>query len=86
MNKRVKLKLDKGLFWYHKGQMLWKYHSYQNPDTRKNNEVMLCYDPELGCELYFKNWKSAKHYLRRVKVKRKPLWEGYNFTADDIPF
>jgi len=86
MNKRIKKKILKGKFWYHKGQMLWQHHAYQaDPRTR---EVLLCYDIEAGCEFYFKGWKDAKYYLRRMKVFNTIAMRYYSplITVDDIPF
>lgn len=63
MNKRLKNKINKGQFWFHKGRMLWKYHAYQA--NRASKEIMLCYDTD-GNEIYFTSWKEAKAYVRTL--------------------
>jgi len=73
VNKRIKKKIRKGKFWCHKGQFLWQHHAYQS-DTRRR-EIMMCYDPEFGCEYYFPCWSLAKKYLRSPAV-RVPTSEG----------
>lgn len=73
MNKRIRRKINKGKFWFHKSQMLWQHHAYQ-PDQR-TKEVMLAY-AEDGNERCFKNWKDAKRYLRTMPAR----------VYDDFPF
>ncbi len=70
MNKRIKRKHFKGIFYHHRGSMLWQFHAYQNPDSRlSNREVMLLYGPD-GNELYFKKMKEAKRFIRTMpKIK-----------------
>lgn len=73
-------KIMKGMFYYHKGNMLWKYHAYQ--PNRNTKEIMLCYDKD-GNESYFTNWKEAKHYIRRMPP-RKDLWDDSDFEPMNI--
>lgn len=54
---------EKGRFYYFNGRMLWKHHSYQ--PNRKSRSIMLSYDVD-GNESYFKSWKDAKRYIRRM--------------------
>lgn len=70
-------KILKGMFYYHKGNMLWKYHAYQS--NRAASGIMLCYCTVLGVELYFKDWRSAKHYIRRMPPRK-------DNTSESIPF
>lgn len=69
MNRRIKNKINKGIFYHHNGSMLWKYHAYQ--PNRNSNSIMLLYD-ETGNEIYFTKWNEAKKYIRTLP-KRKEL-------------
>lgn len=70
-------KLAKGMFYYFKGNMLWKYHAYQH--NRNSKSIMLCYDAT-GNELHFDNWADAKKYIRTMKPSREYI------HRDNIPF
>lgn len=71
MNKRIKKKINKGIFYHCNGSMLWKYHAYQ--PHRKSRSIMLCYD-ETGNECYFYNWQQAKKYIRTMKKELGFEW------------
>lgn len=61
-------KYNDGIFWDYKGFWLWKHHAYQS--NRKSNEIMLMSNSITPTELYFKNWRDAKNFVRRLAHNR----------------
>lgn len=80
MNKRIKNKISKGLFYHCNGFMLWKYHAYQA--HRNSKEIMLCYDLD-GNESYFQSWRDAKRYVR---TNKKEYGTSDTDTNNDLLF